>query len=335
MARVHVVAVLVVRVFSVQTIKASEIAPADVARHDLHLLGLLHHGVVDGVARNGKHVVAVDADGFTVLDGRVGKRLLCGGEHLRRVLAEFREEGLRLEAEDTAVPVEVACEQVLLGSREVGFFHEALHAFAVLAIGLDVAVAGLGTGRRNAERHQVTRLGEFLCAEKHLLVLVLLADYVVRRGNEHDGIGLHGKAGERNRGRGVAAHGFQQELATIHAFHLELVLREEELVGVRDNELRLADGGIRNDRLAEKGLPVKERGKLLGHQGTAHGPKARARTTTEDKVNHIFHFQPIYYNSFSISFANFIAKQDHEFFLAKVFISTRGASFSKIANNSS
>ena len=282
-ARVHVVAVLVVRVFSVQTIKASEVAPADVAQHDLHLLGLLHHGVVDGVRRDSEHVVAVNADGFAVLDGRVGERLLCGGEHLRGVLAKFREEGLRLEAEDAAVPVEVACEQVLLGGRQVGLFHEALH---VLAVGLDVAVARLGARGRDAERHEVTRLGEFLRTEEHLLVLFLLTNHVVRRGDEHDGLRVHGKACDRDRGRGVAAHGFQQELAAVHAFHLELVLREEELVGVRDDKLRLADGGVRDDRLAEQGLPVKERGELLGHQGTAHGPKARARTTTEDQVNH-------------------------------------------------
>ena len=284
-ARVHVVAVLVVWVFSVQTIKASEVAPADVARHDLHLLGLFHHGVVDGVRGNCEHVVAVDADGFAIFDRRVGERLLCGGEHLRGVLAEFSEECLRLEAEDAAVPVEVACEQVLLGGREVGLLHEALH---VLAVGLDVAVAGLGARRRDAECHEVSRLGEFLCAEQNLLVLVLLADYVVRRGHEHDGFRIHGKAGERDGGRGVAAHGFQEELASGHAFDFELVLREEELVCVRDDKLRLAERGVRDDRLAEQGLSVKERGKLLGHQGTAHGPKARARTATKDKVNHIF-----------------------------------------------
>ena len=233
-ARVHVVAVLVVRVFSVQTIKASEVAPANVARHDLHLLGFLHHGVVDGVARDGEHVVAVDADGFAIFNGRVGEGLLCGGEHLRGVLAKFGEEGLCLEAEDAAVPVEVACEQVLLGGREVGLLHEALH---VLAVGLDVAVTGLGARGRDAERHEVTRLGEFLRAEENLLVLVLLADHVVRGRNEHDGFRVHGKACERDCGCGVAAHGFQQELAAAHAFHLELVLREEELVGVRDDKL--------------------------------------------------------------------------------------------------
>jgi len=284
-ARVHVVAVLVVRVFPIQTIKASEVAPTDVARHDLHLLGLFHHGVVDGVARDGKHIVAVDADGFAILDGRIGERLLCGGEHLRRVFAEFREEGLRLEAEDAAVPVEVACEQVLLGGSQVGLFHEALH---VLAVGLDVAVTRLGARGRDAERHEVTRLGEFLRAEEHLLVLFLLADHVVRRGNEHDGFRVHGKAGKRNRGCGVAAHGFQQELAAGLSFGLELVLREEELVCIRNDKLRLADGSVRDDRLAEQGLPVKERGELLGHERAAHRPKACSGATAKNQINHNF-----------------------------------------------
>ena len=136
-ARVHVVAVVVVRIFVVEAIEAAEVAPADIARHDLHLLGLLHHGVVDGVARDGHHVVAVDANGLAFFDGRVCERLLGGGEHLGGVLAELGEEGLRLEAEDAAVPVEVAGEQILLGGGEVGLFHEALDVFTR---GLDVAV---------------------------------------------------------------------------------------------------------------------------------------------------------------------------------------------------
>ena len=205
-------------------------------------------------------------------------------EHLGGVLAELGEEGLRLEAEDAAVPVEVAGEQVLFCGGEVGLFHEALHVFAG---GLDVAVAGLGARRRDAEGHEVARLGEFLGTEQNLLVLVLLADHMVRRGNEHDRLGVHGEAGERDRGGGVTAHGFQEELASGHAFHFELVLREEELVGVRDDKLGFAHGGVGDHRLAEKGLSVKERGELLGHQGAAHGPEACARTTTKNQVDHI------------------------------------------------
>ena len=283
MARVHVVAVVVVRVFPVQTIKASEVAPADIARYDLHLLGLFHHGVVDGVARNGEHVVAIDADGFAFLDRGLVERGLRCGEDIRGILLEFLEECLRLEAEDAAVPVEVACHQVLLGGSEVRLLHEALHVFAV---GLDVAVTGLGAGRRDAEGHQVAGLGKFLRTEQHLLVLVLLADHVVRGRHEHDGLGVKLEACERDGGRGVAAHGFQQELAAGLPLGLELVLRKEELVGVAYNKLRLADGGVGDHRLAEKGLPVKERGKLLRHERAAHGPKARTAATTENQVNH-------------------------------------------------
>ena len=109
---------------------------------------------------------------------------------------------------------------------------------------------------------------------------------MVRRGHEHDGLRIHGEAGEGDRGSGIAAHGFQEELASGNAFRFELVLREEELVGVRNDKLGFADGGVGDHRLAEQGLPVKERGKLLGHEGTAHGPEARARTTTKNQVNH-------------------------------------------------
>ena len=283
MAWVHIIAVLVVRVFAVEAVEATEVAPADVAGHHLHLVRLLHHGVVDGVGGNGEHVFAVDADGFAFFDGRVRERLLGLREHLGGILAEFGKEGLRLEAENAAVPVEVTGEQVLFCSGQVGLFHKALHVFAG---GLNVAIAGLRARRRDAEGHQVARLGEFLRAEQDLLVLFLLADHVVRRGNEHDRLGVHGEAGERNRGVGVAAHGFEQELAALHAFHLELVLRKEELVGVRDNKLRFANGSIRDHRLTEQGLSVKERGEMLGHQRAAHGPKARTGTTTENQVNH-------------------------------------------------
>ena len=196
---------------------------------------------------------------------------------------EFIEESLRLEAEDTAVPVKVASDEVLLGGSQVGLFHEALH---VLAVGLNVAVAGLRARRRDAKCHQVAGLGEFLRTEQHLLVLILLADHVVRGRHEHDGVGLHGKACERNRRSGVAAHGFQEELAAIETFGFQLVLREEELVGVRDNELRFTNGGVRHNRLAEQGLPVEKWGELFGHERAAHGPKARSGATTENQINH-------------------------------------------------
>ena len=282
-ARVHVVAVFVVRIFPVQAIKTAEVAPADIARHDLHLVRLFHDGVVDGIARDGEHVVAVDADRFAIFDRGLLEGGLRRGEDIRRMFLQFVEECLRLEAEDAAVPVEVARNEVLLGSCQIGLLDKAFH---VLAVGLDVAVTGLGASRRDAEGHQVAGFGEFLRTEQNLPVLVLLADHVVRRGNEHDGVGLQGKAGERNRGSGVAAHGFQQELAAGMPFGFELVLREEELVGVRDNELRLANGGVGDHRLAEEGLPVEKRGELLGHERAAHGPKARSGATAENQVNH-------------------------------------------------
>ena len=109
---------------------------------------------------------------------------------------------------------------------------------------------------------------------------------MVRRRHENDRFGVHGKAGKGDSRGGVTAHGFQQELATRHAFRFKLVLGQEELVGVRNNKLRFANSGVRDHGLAEQGLSVKKRGELLGHQGTAHGPKARARTTTKNQVNH-------------------------------------------------
>ena len=99
-ARVHVVAVLVMRVFAIEAVEATKVAPADIARHDLHLPGLFHHGVVDGIARDGEHVVAVDADRFARFDrGLLESGLRCG-ENVWGVLLEFIEECLRLEAEN-------------------------------------------------------------------------------------------------------------------------------------------------------------------------------------------------------------------------------------------
>ena len=282
-ARVHIVAVFVMLVFAIKAIETAEVAPADIARNHLHLVGLFHDGIVDRIRRDSHHVVAVNADGFTVFDSRIGKALFRGGEHFRGIFAQFGKECLCRKAEDTAVPVEVPCQQVLFGSSAVGLFHEALYVFA---IGFDVAVARFGAGGRNAERHQVTGLCQFFGAEKHLLVFVLLANHVVRRRHENNRFGVHGKTGKGDSRGGVTAHGFQQELATRHAFRFKLVLGQEELVGVRNNKLGFANSGVRDHGLAEQGLSVKERGELLGHQGTAHGPKARARTTTKNQVNH-------------------------------------------------
>ena len=204
-------------------------------------------------------------------------------KHFRGIFAQFGEERLCRKAEDTTVPVEVPCQQVLFGCGAVGLFHEALYVFA---IGFDVAVARFGAGGRNAERHQVTGLRQFFGAEKNLLVFVLLANHVVRRRHQHNRFRSHREASKGNSRGCVTAHGFQKELATRHAFHFKLVLGQEELVGIRNNKLRFANSGVRDHGLAEQGLSVKKRGELLGHQGTAHGPKARARTTTKNQVNH-------------------------------------------------
>ncbi len=63
-------------------------------------------------------------------------------------------------------------------------------------------------------------------------------------------------------------------------------LAEEELVGVGDDKLRFADGGVGDRRLAEKGRSLKERRELLPHQRTPHGPVACARPTTKNQVDH-------------------------------------------------
>ena len=277
MARVHVVAVFVVRVFAIKAVEATEVAPADIARDHLHLVGLFHDGVVDGIGRDSHHVVAADADGFAVYNFGIGKSLLGSRKHFWGVLAEFSKERLCLETEDTAIPVEVPGKQVLFGGGAVRLFYEALHVFAG---GFDVAVTGLGAGRRNAEGHEIARLCEFLGTEQNLLVFILLANHVVRRRHEHDRFRIHRKAGKGNCRGGITAHGFQQELASGHAFGLELVLGQEKLISIRNNKLGFTNGGVGHHRLAEQGLPIKKRSKLLGHQGTAHGPKARTRTTT-------------------------------------------------------
>lgn len=213
----------------------------------------------------------------------VGERLLCGGEDVGGVFLEFFEECLRLEAEDTGVPIEVASEQVLFCGGAVGFFDEALN---VLAVGFDVAVACLGACRRDAECHEVAFLGEFLCTQEDFLVFVFFADDVVGWADEHDFFWVHGEAGERDGGCCVAANGFQQEHASLFAFGFELILGQEELVGVRDDELCFACGGVCHDGLAEKGLPVKERGELLGHEGAAYGPQAGSTAATKNQVDH-------------------------------------------------
>ena len=215
MLRILVVAILVVFKFTGEGIKCTEVGPADVARDNLHLVGLFHHGIVDGVGRDGQHVVHVHANQRIAifLFGR-SESPLCRSINFGRITVEFVEEHRCLETENTAVPEEASGFHIFLRRFQIGLFDKALHIFA---IGFDITVTGFRAGRRDAEGHQETLLGKRFCLVEAFFVGIGLADHVVRRRHEHNSIRLEAEASKRNCGCRIATHRFKHKAGFLGA----------------------------------------------------------------------------------------------------------------------
>ena len=191
----------------------AHVAPAEGGGDHLHVLGPLHDAEVDGLSLD----AAVDLRYLRVqvgefpdvgLEAELGQRL---GE-LGHVPADLVEDGAGAPDEHAAVPVEAPGSEELHGTLQVRLFHETLHrrgAGVVFRGGLDVAIAGLGPGRGDAQRHQRTahryRAGDNEGGAEGLLI----DDVVVGREHHHDAVRVKARddrRGKPDRRRGVASH---------------------------------------------------------------------------------------------------------------------------------
>ena len=213
---------------------------------------------------------------------------------------EFLEHARRLHHEDAGVPEVLSAGEELLGDAASGFSTNSAATCGVTVptansgkrlAGADVAVAGLGAGGLDADRHEVAvgrdRGRRVDAVGPHLAVL----EQVVAGQHRHDRVRvLGGEDGGRQRdgGRGVLG---QRLLDVAHRVQLGVVLCgevvaqlvEEALVGGdADRGAALGEGqdavhGGRDERLGPE-----HRQELLGVELARQGPEALAAPAGQD-----------------------------------------------------
>ena len=236
---VYVIAIFVVVEFTIEGIESTEVRPTDIARHDLYLGRLFHHGVVNRIRRNVHHVFVVNTDErILVFFLGVRKSDLCSGQDIRRIRCKFIKESRCLEAEDTAIPEESSRSDILLCSFQIRLFDKALD---IVAIGFNVTVTGFRTRRRNAKRDHETLLCKFFSLAQAFFVSFSLTDHVVRRRYENDIFRIKAKASESDCRSRVAAYRFQKEADIISAHFFELIFSQEILFCIAHDVLRTAN----------------------------------------------------------------------------------------------
>jgi hypothetical protein len=117
---------------------------------------LLHDGVVDRDVRAPDEGCGIETDEIEVR-GRVRDGLASRFGHLRRVSLHFLHQLAGREHEDAGVPVEAAIRQHALRFLERRLFDEASDGMGAASegfAGFDIAIAGGGFARSDAEGHE-------------------------------------------------------------------------------------------------------------------------------------------------------------------------------------
>ena len=185
----------------IEGIEAAEIVPADVARNDGNLVRALEDRIIDRDRRDRLHLLArrgkkrrVPARAGRFRDRRAGAKDL-GAQAL-----ELREKRPRREAKDTGVPEVPSRLDIGASRRGIGLFLEGGNRLPLV---LDVAVAGFGIGRLDAEGHQAARFRELDRPKARRAIGFRLDDEVVGRVDEDDLERVEGHRDERDRRGGV------------------------------------------------------------------------------------------------------------------------------------
>lgn len=106
----------------VERTPCAEVTPAELGRHDVGRLRLLHDGIVDGDLGEGG-IEFIDL-GLLLGGEESGSNLIHDGSNLGGMLTELADDGLDRPEEHTAVPGVTTRGKILLGRGEVGFLAE-------------------------------------------------------------------------------------------------------------------------------------------------------------------------------------------------------------------
>ena len=272
----------------------ADVGPAGFERHHHGVRGALHHRVVH---RNGRR--PRKGPRLQPHEARFRHRLVVRPRHRvpdRRLMhAELTQISRRLEHEHAAVPVVAALLEVAGGLRRRRLLHEALDPAAVVADPggagrLDVSVPGLGVGGGHPEGHEVPGRGLQHGRPHRAREPALVADDVVGREHQQDGVlarvAAHQRR-QRRRGdgrRGVSSHRLQQHGRGVHADGLELFGHHEAvgLVAHHDGRPQLVERGQTPGGGLEQGVLVHQRDELLRMELTGQRPEPGAGAARED-----------------------------------------------------
>ena len=268
----------------------ADVGPASVEGHHGGLVGLLHDGVVDGVAGRGQEGGLVHAAEVHVALA-LGDGGLAGREDGRRVALHLGDPGIGAQGEDAAVPVVFAGLHVALGGGEVGLFDEPADLVGRAAregvAAPDVAVAGLGMARHDAVGDQVAGIGEGDALLHRGLEDGLVGDDVIGGHDHHHRVGIlfeQVQGGDGERRCGVASFGFEQDGAGLEADALDLLGHQEAMFLVADEhrgpgmgQLGEAQGGF-----LQQGAVAEQGQQGLGIMLAGQGPQSAACPTGED-----------------------------------------------------
>ena len=200
-----------------------------------------------------------------------------------------------MQHEDATVPEVVAGGEIALGGFRIRLLEEGIHLERAAAEPIerralaDVAVAGVGVRRLDAEQHQAAGGGNFRCAAHGLGKARLVSYGVVGRHHHHDRarvIAADRQGGNRDRRRSIARDRLQDERARLDASLLELLFHQEPMIIVAQQRRRLEAAGGRQalQRGAQeaRALAIEEANELLRVHGARQRPQPRAGAAGKD-----------------------------------------------------
>lgn len=291
----YLVAVLVRRAEFAQRLPGADVAPADGAGHHGDLVRALHQRVVDGDVRRlgegpgGQLALAALA---VLQAAAVGQGGAGGDQHLRRVALQFLQHGGGLEAEHAGVPQVLAAVQVGLGGGLVGFLDEACDPEAIAQRGalFDIAEAGLGALRGDAEGHQVALGRESASLGHRRGEGLLVADQVVGGKDQQlrlvAEVLLHMQRGGGDGRRGIASHRLQQQvLGQAAAVDRAVVVQGAEqqvAVGHREQAGDVRQPGDTQEGLLQQALVIGQAHEGFRHALPGNRPQAGPGTAGND-----------------------------------------------------
>ena len=166
---------------------------------------------------------------------------------------------------------------------------------AGVVAGLDVAVAGLGAGRLNAQHHHVVAgggHGDGLL--QRLEEARLVGDDVVGGKDAQHRVGvlaLDEEGGQSAGGSGVAGHRLADDLLGGHTLQLVGDLGCQELVGDDPGLLQVSERLETLDGLLDHGALAVEGKNLLGVGAARAGPEARTTASGKNHGTEIYGFR--------------------------------------------